>query len=111
MERSQGITGVAMRPGAARRRRAAAAIAAALGVLGGSAGPDAPPPGPPPAPACRADDSVAEAAAPVALIERLRRSPPKRTPGAAVVESLDNRGYAYGAPPHPLADLPRPEPR
>jgi len=111
MEMGQGITGGAMKPGAARRRWIGAAILAASCLLGGASEKQAGPASPPPAPACQAQDAGSNVAPMAAVIETLRRRAADRAPGAGVVEALDNRGYGYGPDPDPLADLPIREPR
>lgn len=100
-----------MRPRASGRRAGAAALAAVLGLSGGATGEEATPASPPPAPSCQANGDAAQLADTAALVEMVRRSVARRAPGAEAVEALDNRGYAYGPAPDPLADLPVREPR
>jgi hypothetical protein len=101
-----------MRPASGRRGRIGAAILASAGLLGGSPaqvqGP-VPPRPPAPGPACQAHADPADVAAVEALIERLRER--AAAPGADVVQTLDNRGYAYGPAPHPFTQIPVPDQR
>jgi len=83
-------------------------VAAAAGLLGGSSPKVKAPPEPAPAPSCRAEPDPADAAAVAALIEALKRLPPRRTPDGEPVVTLDNRGYAYDPGPAPFAELPTP---
>ena len=83
-------------------------VAAAAGLLGGSPPAVEAPPKPAPALACRAEPDPADAAAVAALIEALKRLPPRRTPDGEPVVTLDNRGYAYDAGPPPFAEPPTP---
>jgi len=100
-----------MRPRAAAWSGVLVAVAAALFPPGGASGEQARSTPPPPAPSCRAPDDRTQVAALAAVIEGLRRSEARRTPGARRVESLDNRGHGYGQPGDSLADLPLLEPR
>jgi len=95
-----------MRPQRERWRRIGALVAAAAGLLGGSPPAAEAPREPAPAPACRAEPDPADAAAVAALIEALKRLPPRRTPDGEPVVTLDNRGYAYDPGAPPFAELP-----
>jgi hypothetical protein len=97
-----------MRTRRERWRSVGAVLAAAAGLLGGSPPAVQAPPQPAPAPSCRAEPDPAEAAAVAALVEELKRLPPRRAPDGEPVETLDNRGYAYGAAPSPFEGLPTP---
>ncbi len=86
-------------------------VAAAAGLLGGAPPAVQAPPRPAaPALACRAEPDPADAAAVAALIEALKRLPPRRTPDGEPVVTLNNRGYGYdaGPPPFPFAEPPTP---
>jgi len=91
----------------------AAVLAGATALLAGSPEKAAGPTGPAPvaapappaarAPSCSAEPDPADAAAVAAMVEALRRLPPRRTPDGEEVVTLDNRGFGYGGSPGPFA--------
>jgi len=88
------------------RARGFGVLAAAAALLAGAALADTPP-APKPAPTCEANRPEREARnleTLVGALERIERSQP---PGPDQVIPLDNRGYNYGEPALPLADLSR----
>src|SRR5262245_18216244 len=54
-------------------------------------------------PSCSAEPDPADAAAVAAMVDSLRRLPPRRTPDGEEVVTLDNRGFGYGGSPGPFA--------
>src|SRR5512134_2648450 len=106
-----------MRAQRGRCWRVGAVTAAAAALLAGSPEQGSPEPGrgptgparaPAPAPACRAEPDPADAAAVSAMVEALRRLPPRRTPDGEAVVTLDNRGFGYAPAPDPFAVGPGP---
>ena len=98
-----------MRPG--RCTRGLWKAAAAAGLLSLSLAASASAEGvtpPPPGPSCELAEARRASEGMAALVESLRRAPPRPASGARHVVPLDNRGYAYRSEPHPLAAPPRP---
>jgi hypothetical protein len=98
-----------MRPG--RCTRALWKGAAAAGLLSlslaASAGAEGVTP-PPPGPRCELAEARRASEGMAALVESLRRAPPRPTSAARQVVPLDNHGYAYRPEPYPLAAPPQP---
>jgi hypothetical protein len=93
-------------PEATMRARGAGVLAVVASLLAGAALAD-PPPAPKPAPACEADRPEREARNLESLVESLESLERSQPPGPDQVIPLDNRGYNYGEPAFPLADLSR----